>query len=87
MPVDHGSRGAASAYYGTGESEQFQRSARDNNDQVKAYQEGRQQAYRDGASAPAPYNNGLKSQSQELRNASMFRAVAVRRVRAAQDGA
>ena len=86
MPVDHGARGAASAYYGTGESEHFRRSARDNNEQVRAYREGREQAYRDGADAPAPYNAGLHSQGEELRDASAFRGRAVRRTRSKQDG-
>ncbi len=70
MAVDRGARGAASVYYGTGQSEQRQRESRDMNQLRTAYQEGKQAAH---------YNEGLDAQATELSAASVWRGRAVRK--------
>lgn len=82
MPVDRGNPGAASVYYGTGESEQRRRDSRDNEVLRNAWAEGvKDAAYAEGQEwqEDSAYNEGLVAEGRELQNTSMWRTRAIRR--------
>ncbi|MGY1635420.1 hypothetical protein ACI78V_02050 [Geodermatophilus sp. SYSU D00742] len=74
MPVDHGHPGTSSKYYGTGQSEERIRTARDQR-RLKA---------EFAASENVAYNEGLDQRAEQLRAASFWRGRAVRRVQRAE---
>jgi hypothetical protein len=71
MPVDQGNPGAASKYYGTGQSEERIRGRRDRDENLSAYY--------DGDTDPRPYNGGLEDEGANLIGASRIRTRALRR--------
>ena len=85
MAVDKGAPGAASRYYGAGQSEQRQRDSQDLNQLRNAFHEGKQAGFQESKEAArGDYNQGLGAQAAELQAASMWRGRASRKTGRAQ---